>query len=171
MFGYKQLNEHRHIAWQMDRCLSAWQCFVLSNWYWSAHKLSADILWSFCAVNSALLPFNWSVQQFIMLCPPGWSEAAPSVSLQQAAGPAALRARGDIPSMFTHHWRSWSVCLSLWPQHKQLHPQINKTRGRGHKCSRTQSKRRWDNESGLPLFACVYVCVRASVYTSAFMCN
>lgn len=44
---------------------------------------------------------------------------------------------GDIPSMFTHHLRSGSVCLSLWPQHKQLHPQINKTRGRGHKCSRT----------------------------------
>lgn len=42
---------------------------------------------------------------------------------------AALHARGDILIMFRHHWKSWSVCLSLWPQHKQLHPQINKTWG------------------------------------------
>ena len=95
-----------------------------------------------------------------------WREAAPSVSPQQPAGPAALRAQGgDIPGMFTHHWRSWSVCLSLWPQHKQLGPQINKARGRGRECKQDAVQRDTDNESGPPLFVWVRVCVYMCVYT------
>lgn len=78
------------------------------------------------------------------------------------------------PSVFKHHWRIWSVYFSLWPQHKQLHPQINKTGGSGHEGSRTASKKSDSRRVSAASFGearvCVYMCVNTTAPMSNWRC-
>lgn len=77
------------------------------------------------------------------------------------AASAAVRSPRKILGVFTHQRRSASVCLSLWPQHKQLHPQINRrgpTSAAGRSSARLQEAL-GQRAQGPPLF------VRSIVFT------
>lgn len=122
-------------------------------------ELSADTTCSFCAVNPSLCRCNRSPAVY----PAEWScTLGGCVTDSRPSCLAGLV--GDIPSVFTHRLRSASVFLSLWPQHKQLHPQINKTQGGGHgpgaagRNSSVQLKRR------LFVFTCVHLQANVCVH-------
>lgn len=118
-----------------------------------------------------ILPFAVLDQPFcaVKLFPPELQTGDGAPSQAAPSGGRSSCSPRDIPGVFTHLWKSRSVCLPLRPQHKHLHPQINNTRAgaAGAGCS---SCARLEGRRNHCLFACLYLRKRRAEPVQIFAC-